>query len=139
MVRPSTVTSYSICSAVILFMTLCHIYGVCRMPTRLPTDLASIQPSHQIDGCDPRTTSVRWPEPVHAYLDELVAAARSRTDRQELAAALICAAAYDQKTLARVLAAYRNNQVRTLQARLPSPPPRRPRSAAAGRPRAKSR
>ena len=84
------------------------------MPRRTKTNLDAFEPSERIDGCQPRRTTVRWPEPVFAHLDVLVAEARAKTDRQELAAALICSTPADRATLRRALELFRDGTIEDL-------------------------
>jgi hypothetical protein len=68
----------------------------------------SIELDAALDDCKACSTSMSWPLPVSHRLDQLVErAARARTDRAELVAALVAAAPASEGGLTELVLAYR--------------------------------
>lgn len=66
-----------------------------------------------LDDCKSGSTSMSWPLPVSHRLDQLVErAARTRTDRAELLAALVAAAPDSGEELTELVLAYRDKRAR---------------------------
>jgi hypothetical protein len=81
---------------------------------RIQTDLSSFDPEQLIDSGDDHRTTVEWPKAVFAHLDALVEVARAKTNRQELAAALVATASADRKALRQALELLRDGEVKDL-------------------------
>ncbi len=78
--------------------------------TPLPAD-------HLVRECPQKQAAVSWPLPVDMHLDVLLAqaeAAGERTNRKELAAAIVAAATFTDAQLEKVLKRYRRSRVRDL-------------------------
>jgi hypothetical protein len=84
------------------------------MPVRTAIQLSDFAPNLELGSADRKRTTVSWPEPVFGQLDLLVAAAKANTDRQELAAALICASRPERDVLVAALEILRAGKVRDL-------------------------
>lgn len=73
----------------------------------------NIDPGQRMDEFDACACQMAWPRPVSRRLDQLVERARSaRTDRSELAAAIIAATDMDEKALAQLVIDYRSTVAR---------------------------
>ena len=73
----------------------------------------SIELDAALDDCKSCSTSMSWPLPVSHRLDQLVErAARTRTDRAELLAALVAAAPESGEELSQLVLAYRDKRAR---------------------------
>jgi hypothetical protein len=76
--------------------------------TPLPAD-------HLVRECPQKQAAVSWPLPVDMHLDRLVAQAENageKTNRKELAAAIIATATFSNSQLEKVLKRYRRSRVR---------------------------
>jgi hypothetical protein len=70
----------------------------------------NIDPKQRMDEFDACPSQMAWPRPVSRRLDQLVERARAaRTDRSELAAAIIAATDLDEQALTQVVIDYRSS------------------------------
>ena len=73
-------------------------------------DRGTIDPSTNIERCEPVQTNVRWPAPVDQRLNELLdrlSAAGGEATRSQLLAALVASAPAGGRELTKILAAYK--------------------------------
>src|SRR4051812_43477553 len=79
----------------------------------MPEHSSDINPDQRLDDFDPVGTQLSWPRPVSYRLDQLVGRARgARTDRSEVAAAIIADAAYSDEELVQLLITHRGKRAR---------------------------
>lgn len=75
--------------------------------------LLSIDPNQPLDHFERTGVQLSWPRPVSHRLDQLVEQAHAaRTDRSELAAAIVCAVDYTESELSNLLLEYRGKTAR---------------------------
>jgi hypothetical protein len=79
----------------------------------MPRRSSSIDLDQLLEDLDPIGCQLSWPRPVSRRLDQLVERARAtRTDRSELAAAILCAHDYAENELTEIVLAYRRKRAR---------------------------
>jgi hypothetical protein len=79
----------------------------------MSTRSSSIDPDQPLEDFDPIGWQLSWPRPVSRRLDQLVERARAaRTDRSELAAAILSAHDYTEDELTQLVLAHRRKRAR---------------------------
>ena len=74
---------------------------------------SEIDPDQLIDDFESVGTQLSWPRPVSRRLDQFVERARrARTDRSEVAAAIIAGAEFTEEELVQLVIAYRGKRAR---------------------------
>jgi hypothetical protein len=79
----------------------------------MPDRSSNADPDQLIDEFDAVGTQLSWPRPVSRRLDQLTyRARRARSDRSEVAAAIIAAADYSEQDLVQLVTNYRGKRAR---------------------------